>query len=184
MCLVTYAVDSHPTYKLCASFSSCAHLPPPIKLTRGPSAASLPSARARSILASNRDEYLHRPTEPVRGRSASDLSKPGKEVYCGLDAVAGGTWLGLTREGRVGVLCVPSPPASLVSDGRLTIRPPTRPTCSGPTSPNLHRPRRRSRRAGRSSRTSSPRQRQQQQHPQRRRRGRPRPLKCRRRCRR
>lgn len=43
------------------------------------------------IVAANRDEFHHRPAEAARWRG---------DLLCGLDLVAGGTWLGVTREGR------------------------------------------------------------------------------------
>ncbi len=43
------------------------------------------------IVAANRDEFHHRPAEPARWRG---------DLLCGLDLVAGGTWLGVTRDGR------------------------------------------------------------------------------------
>ncbi|KAG8950827.1 hypothetical protein FRC04_007059 [Tulasnella sp. 424] len=78
------------------------------------------------ILCANRDEFLDRPTErakwhtfePIRGSEAS--KDPGREevavppeevpqeergkVLSGRDAAAGGTWLGITREGKVALL--------------------------------------------------------------------------------
>lgn|SRR5690554_1509019 len=43
------------------------------------------------VVAANRDEFHHRPAEPARWRG---------DLLCGLDLVAGGTWLGVSREGR------------------------------------------------------------------------------------
>jgi uncharacterized protein with NRDE domain len=43
------------------------------------------------VVAANRDEFHHRPAEPARWRG---------DLLCGLDLVAGGTWLGISREGR------------------------------------------------------------------------------------
>ena len=44
------------------------------------------------VIASNRDEYLDRPTLPLgRWQSAS-----GQEIISGRDLRAGGTWLGMT----------------------------------------------------------------------------------------
>ena len=69
-----------------------------------------------SILVSNRDEFLHRPTLPATWRrSLASGGEPAGEgsaggdgdegsVLCGLDAVGGGTWLGLAKDGRLGVL--------------------------------------------------------------------------------
>jgi uncharacterized protein with NRDE domain len=43
------------------------------------------------LVAANRDEFHHRPAEPARWRG---------DLLCGLDLVAGGTWLGISRAGR------------------------------------------------------------------------------------
>lgn len=43
------------------------------------------------LVAANRDEFHHRPAEPARWRG---------DLLCGLDLVAGGTWLGVSRGGR------------------------------------------------------------------------------------
>lgn len=43
------------------------------------------------VVAANRDEFHHRPAEPVRWRG---------DLLCGLDLAAGGTWLGVTNGGR------------------------------------------------------------------------------------
>ena len=52
------------------------------------------------VLASNRDEFLDRPTLPLaRWKEAS-----GQEIISGRDARAGGTWLGVTPHGRVAFL--------------------------------------------------------------------------------
>lgn len=52
------------------------------------------------LLASNRDEFFHRPTRPLaRWRSDS-----GELIISGRDELAGGTWLGLTPGGRVALL--------------------------------------------------------------------------------
>src|SRR5690606_38518329 len=49
----------------------------------------------RLLLASNRDEYFSRPTEPAHWwADASD-------VYGGRDRLAGGTWLAASRHGRI-----------------------------------------------------------------------------------
>lgn len=42
-------------------------------------------------VAANRDEFHHRPAEAARWRG---------DLLCGLDLEAGGTWLGVTRQGR------------------------------------------------------------------------------------
>lgn len=48
-------------------------------------------AQPALVVAANRDEFHHRPAEAARWRG---------DMLCGLDLVAGGTWLGLTRDGR------------------------------------------------------------------------------------
>jgi uncharacterized protein with NRDE domain len=50
-----------------------------------------PARRPALVVAANRDEFHARPAEPARWRG---------EIFCGLDLVAGGTWLGVTRGGR------------------------------------------------------------------------------------
>jgi hypothetical protein len=87
------------------------------------SADSIPPAISDTlvrILASNRDEYLDRPTTPAEwhafepidpGPSFSKLDKPDRAsdeawVLSGRDAgsPAGGTWLGMTSDLRIGVM--------------------------------------------------------------------------------
>ena len=73
------------------------------------------------IIASNRDEYLDRPTLPLgRWQSAS-----GQEIISGRDLRAGGTWLGMTPGGRVAFLTNvrerPAQPAPR-SRGELVVR--------------------------------------------------------------
>jgi uncharacterized protein with NRDE domain len=46
-------------------------------------------------VAANRDEFHARPAEPARWRGA---------LFCGLDLRAGGTWLGVHRDGRFAVV--------------------------------------------------------------------------------
>ena len=68
------------------------------------------------IAASNRDEFHDRATEPARWRGA---------VCCGLDQVAGGTWLGVTEDGRFAALTnfrEPREPAAERSRGLLPRR--------------------------------------------------------------
>jgi uncharacterized protein with NRDE domain len=56
------------------------------------------SLSARFVLAANRDEFHERPTEPA----AFWDERPG--LLAGRDLRAGGTWLGVTRSGRVAAL--------------------------------------------------------------------------------
>lgn len=56
-----------------------------------------PGTRYPVVLASNRDEFHHRPSAPL-----SHWSRSG--VLAGRDLQAGGTWLGLHAKGRLGVL--------------------------------------------------------------------------------
>jgi uncharacterized protein with NRDE domain len=52
------------------------------------------------VIASNRDEYLDRPTLPLsRWQTAS-----GQDIISGRDIQAGGTWLGMTPGGRIAFL--------------------------------------------------------------------------------
>ncbi|ARB44366.1 NRDE family protein [Alloalcanivorax xenomutans] len=46
-------------------------------------------------VSANRDEFHQRPAEPARWRG---------DVFCGLDLRAGGTWLGIHRDGRFAVV--------------------------------------------------------------------------------
>ena len=58
------------------------------------------SERWPLVIAANRDEYLNRPSLPLaRWTSAS-----GREIISGRDLRAGGTWLGMTPDGRVAFL--------------------------------------------------------------------------------
>lgn len=52
-----------------------------------------------SVLASNRDEFFSRPTETARWHTHGST-----DILSGLDLVAEGTWLGLTRTGRFALL--------------------------------------------------------------------------------
>ena len=55
-----------------------------------------------SILCSNRDEHLSRPAEPARFHSFG--GQVDIDVLSGIDLQAGGTWLGLSRTGKLGLL--------------------------------------------------------------------------------
>lgn len=63
MCLIAFALNSHPRYRL--------------------------------VLASNRDEFHERPS------AAADFHADDADVYGGRDLRAGGSWLSLSRRGRV-----------------------------------------------------------------------------------
>jgi len=62
MCLIVFAYNVHPSYRL--------------------------------ILAANRDEFYERPS------SAADFWKDHPQVLAGRDLQCGGTWLGITKDGR------------------------------------------------------------------------------------
>jgi uncharacterized protein with NRDE domain len=70
------------------------------------------------IIAANRDEYFARPTQPARfWPSASDL-------LAGQDMTGGGTWMGVTREGRFAAVTNvrnphKTPPVNALSRGQL-----------------------------------------------------------------
>jgi uncharacterized protein with NRDE domain len=63
MCLILFAYDSHPDYRL--------------------------------VLAANRDEFYDRPTAPAA------FWEDSPDVLAGRDLRSGGTWMGVTRQGRV-----------------------------------------------------------------------------------
>ncbi len=69
MCLIAFAFDAHPRWRL--------------------------------VVAANRDEYYHRPTQPA-GWWSDSVSR--ERWYAGRDLLAGGTWLGLSRGGRFAAL--------------------------------------------------------------------------------
>lgn len=76
------------------------------------------SMRWPLVIASNRDEFLDRPTRPLaRWQTAG-----GQEIISGRDLRAGGTWLGLTPSGRVAFLTnvrEAEPKAGALSRGEL-----------------------------------------------------------------
>lgn len=61
-----------------------------------------------SILCTNRDEYLDRPTQDAHFHSfqTGQYSSVDGNVLSGRDVRAGGSWLGLNRAGRVALLWV------------------------------------------------------------------------------
>lgn len=73
------------------------------------------------VVASNRDEFLDRPTQPLSmWKTAS-----GHEIISGRDLRAGGTWLGVTPGGRVAFLTNVHGPEckhALISRGELVTR--------------------------------------------------------------
>ena len=79
------------------------------------------SQRWPLVVASNRDEFLDRPTLPL-ARWHTDA---GTEIISGRDLRAGGTWLGLTPGGRLAMLTNVRGPASLTGEksrGELVTR--------------------------------------------------------------
>jgi uncharacterized protein with NRDE domain len=52
----------------------------------------------RLILAANRDEFLDRPTVPL------GYHYPAEQILCGMDLKAGGTWLAVSGDGRIGAI--------------------------------------------------------------------------------
>ena len=79
------------------------------------------SPRWPLVVASNRDEFLDRPTLPLaKWKTAS-----GQEIISGRDARAGGTWLGVTPSGRMAFLTnvrEPKGEPSVSSRGDLVTR--------------------------------------------------------------
>ena len=79
------------------------------------------SARWPLVIAANRDEFLNRPTLPL-ARWHTDA---GKEIISGRDQRAGGTWLGVSPDGRVAMLTnvrEPQPSTGERSRGELVTR--------------------------------------------------------------
>lgn len=66
MCLILFALDSHPQYKL--------------------------------VVAANRDEFYQRPTVPA------NFWPDAPNILAGQDSKEGGTWMGVTRQGRLAFL--------------------------------------------------------------------------------
>lgn len=78
MCLVVFALNCHPEYKL--------------------------------VLAANRDEFLDRPT------AAAGFWDDDARVLGGRDLRSGGTWLGVTRDGRMAAVTNYRDPAHQVTE--------------------------------------------------------------------
>ena len=79
------------------------------------------SERWPLVIASNRDEFVARPTVPL----ARWASPAGQPIISGRDLQAGGTWLGLTPGGRVAFLTnvrEARPPVAARSRGELVTR--------------------------------------------------------------
>ncbi len=75
MCLILFACEAHPKYRL--------------------------------ILAANRDEFYDRPTRPA------GFWEDAPHVLAGRDLQIGGTWLGVTRQGRMAAVTNYRDPASV-----------------------------------------------------------------------
>lgn len=78
MCLILFAHDCHPRYRL--------------------------------VLAANRDEFHERPA------AATEFWKDAPRVLAGRDLTAGGTWMGVTRQGRLAAVTNFRDPASIRAD--------------------------------------------------------------------
>ena len=79
------------------------------------------SKRWPLVIASNRDEFLDRPTLPLDWWKTAC----GQEIISGRDLRAGGTWLGMTPAGRVAFLTnvrEAAPKVALFSRGELVTR--------------------------------------------------------------
>lgn len=79
------------------------------------------SERCPLVIASNRDEFLDRPTLPL-GRWKMD---GGQEIISGRDLRAGGTWLGTSPQGRVAFITnvrEAEPKVAAFSRGQLVTR--------------------------------------------------------------
>lgn len=77
MCLIAFAYNVHPSYRL--------------------------------ILAANRDEFYERPS------SSADFWKDNPDVLAGRDLKNGGTWLGITRDGKFAAITNYRDPSTLKS---------------------------------------------------------------------
>ncbi len=71
------------------------------------------------IVIANRDEFLNRPTQPAR------YWEKHPSLLAGMDLEAGGTWMGITRQGRFAAVTNyrdPTSPAGPLSRGELVTR--------------------------------------------------------------
>lgn len=114
MCVGFWTLD-HPNWSL--------YVPPPLHCR----AFLTDESFAHSVLCANRDEVLDRPTLPARWHnfarhtfSSSTSQRPsttegststlssrsgeGGYVLSGIDVQAGGTWMGVNRDGRIAML--------------------------------------------------------------------------------
>ena len=66
--------------------------------------------RYRLVLAANRDEFYSRPTEPMAFWKGAPHILGGRDLQCG------GTWMGVTRNGRIAAITNFRDPASLKKD--------------------------------------------------------------------
>lgn len=92
-----------------------------------------PVGRYALVLASNRDEYLTRPTKRAHvwaqeeeGEEEEGTTK--EVVLAGRDLMGGGTWLGVTKSGRVSVLTnyrTPGDDAAAAGGGAVAAAPAT-----------------------------------------------------------
>lgn len=76
MCLIAFAWQSHPRYRL--------------------------------VVAANRDEYFARPAQPAHW-----WPDTSPRIFAGRDELAGGTWMGISRNGRFAALTNHRDPAAL-----------------------------------------------------------------------
>ena len=57
-----------------------------------------------SILCTNRDEFLDRPTQNAEFHSFGAVTDQPHQILSGRDKLAGGTWFGINRTGHVALL--------------------------------------------------------------------------------
>ncbi|MFP3998704.1 MAG: NRDE family protein [Desulfobacterales bacterium] len=65
----------------------------------------------RLIIAANRDEFYSRPTKPL------DFWEENPEILAGKDLQSGGTWLGVSRKGKIAAVTNFRDPASMIPWG-------------------------------------------------------------------